>query len=114
MVSIAQGLKMMGGGEDLTGYGKTADWLSDRRPQKTALQQLMEMMAKKEDAPGSDIDGIGSDIGTGTTNGSSITITDTAATATNYLLLIVKVRVSFLNFNLISCNIKNTFAGFTG
>ena len=35
--------------------------------------------------------GKGSDIGTGTTNGSAIDITDTASTATNYLMIIVKV-----------------------
>ena len=35
--------------------------------------------------------GKGSDIGTGTTNGSAIDITDTAATTTNYLMIIVKV-----------------------
>ena len=35
--------------------------------------------------------GKGSAIGTGTTNGSAIDITDTAATPTNYLMIIVKV-----------------------
>jgi len=35
--------------------------------------------------------GIGSAIGTGTANGSPITITSTAATTTNYLLILVKV-----------------------
>ena len=35
--------------------------------------------------------GKGSAIGTGTTNGSAIDITDTAATAVNYLMIIVKV-----------------------
>ena len=36
---------------------------------------------------GVDTNGIGSAIGTGTTNGTAISITDTAATATNYLLI---------------------------
>ena len=35
--------------------------------------------------------GKGSDLGTGTTNGSAIDITDTASTTTNYLMIIVKV-----------------------
>ena len=38
--------------------------------------------------------GIGSDIGTGTTNGSAISITSTAATTTNYLLILVKVTLT--------------------
>ena len=38
--------------------------------------------------------GIGSVIGTGTTNGSAISITDTAATTTNYLLILVKVNAA--------------------
>ena len=37
------------------------------------------------------LNGKGSDIGTGTTNGSAIDITDTASTITNYLMIIVKV-----------------------
>jgi len=38
--------------------------------------------------------GIGSAIGTGTTNGSAISITSTASTETNYLLIIVKVTAT--------------------
>ena len=38
-----------------------------------------------------DSSGKGSTIGTGTTNGSAIDITDTAATITNYLMILVKV-----------------------
>ena len=38
--------------------------------------------------------GIGSAIGTGTTNGSAISITGTASTETNYLLIIVKVTAT--------------------
>ena len=40
---------------------------------------------------GVDTNGIGSVIGTGTTDGSAISITDTASTGTNYLLILVKV-----------------------
>tara|TARA_R110002020_G_scaffold27078_2_gene87201 strand:- start:466 stop:3657 length:3192 start_codon:yes stop_codon:yes gene_type:complete len=43
---------------------------------------------------GVDTNGIGSTIGTGTTNGSAISITDTAATSTNYLLILVKVNAA--------------------
>tara|TARA_R110001583_G_scaffold26258_5_gene94626 strand:+ start:265 stop:1059 length:795 start_codon:yes stop_codon:yes gene_type:complete len=38
--------------------------------------------------------GIGSAIGTGTSNGSAIDITDTAATTTNYLVILVKVTTT--------------------
>tara|TARA_R110000765_G_scaffold291924_1_gene387555 strand:- start:917 stop:1750 length:834 start_codon:yes stop_codon:yes gene_type:complete len=38
--------------------------------------------------------GIGSAIGTGTTNGAAISITSTAATSTNYLLIVVKVTAT--------------------
>ena len=38
--------------------------------------------------------GIGSAIGTGTSNGSTIDITDTAATTTNYLVILVKVTTT--------------------
>jgi hypothetical protein len=38
--------------------------------------------------------GIGSAIGTGTSNGVAISITDTAATTTNYLLILVKVTAT--------------------
>ena len=38
--------------------------------------------------------GIGSAIGTGTSNGSAISITDTAATTTNYLVILVKVTLT--------------------
>jgi hypothetical protein len=41
-----------------------------------------------------DANGIGSTIGTGTTNGSAISITDTAATTTNYLVILVKVNAT--------------------
>ena len=43
---------------------------------------------------GVDTNGIGSNIGTGLTDGSAIDITDTAATATNYLLILVKVSAT--------------------
>ncbi len=41
-----------------------------------------------------DTNGIGSVIGTGTTDGSAISITSTAATVTNYLLILVKVTLT--------------------
>ena len=41
-----------------------------------------------------DANGIGSAIGTGTTNGSAISITGTVATETNYLLILVKVTLT--------------------
>ena len=43
---------------------------------------------------GVDTNGIGSAIGTGTLNGSPISITSTAATETNYLLILVKVTLT--------------------
>ena len=43
---------------------------------------------------GVDANGIGSAIGTGTSNGVAIVITDTAATTTNYLLILVKVTAT--------------------
>ena len=38
--------------------------------------------------------GIGSAIGTGTSNGSAISITSTASTETNYLVILVKVTLT--------------------
>ena len=38
--------------------------------------------------------GIGSAIGTGTANGSAISITSTAASTTNYLVILVKVTAT--------------------
>ena len=67
-------------------YGTTATSVSVWGSNTTKTVEVYEC--------GVDTNGIGSDIGTGTTNGSSITITDTAATATNYLLILVKVTAT--------------------
>ena len=67
MVSISEGLKMMGGGEDQTGYGGIADYLSDRRPQKDTtasdFKKFLQAMAEGQSTLGSETDGMGSDIG---------------------------------------------------
>lgn len=43
---------------------------------------------------GVDVNGIGSSIGSGTTNGSAISITNTTASDTNYLIILVKVTAT--------------------
>ena len=50
--------------------------------------------------------GKGSTIGTGTTNGSAITITSTAATTTNYIM--IKILVSSANHRIWGGNVTLT------
>ena len=54
-----------------------------------------EMIATVEVYEGGvDVNGIGSSIGSGTTNGSAISITNTTASDTNYLIILVKVTAT--------------------
>jgi hypothetical protein len=64
-------------------YGTTATEVTIWASNTTKVVEVYEMTISAN--------GKGSDIGTGTTNGSAIDITDTAATTTNYLMIIVKV-----------------------
>ena len=67
-------------------YGTTATHVTIWGSQTTRVVEVYEAEV--------DTNGIGSAIGTGTTNGSAIDITDTAATSTNYLLIKVIVTAT--------------------